>query len=105
MANSLVGEDLTIEGDIRTHGGSVHIQGRIVGDVSAEIIIVQMSGSATGAMSATKIAIEGIHTGSLKCDDLKLASSSRVHADVVSRVMTAESGAKIKGQIDITGRN
>ena len=104
VPSSVIEEDLTIEGNIRSSEGSVDINGRVVGDVSAEIIAVQLSGSVDGAMSATKIAVEGSHTGSLKCDDLKLASTSQVQADVVAKVMATESGAKVKGKIDITGR-
>ena len=104
MPSSVIEEDLTIEGNIRSSEGSVDINGRVVGDVSAEIIAVQLSGSVDGAMSATKIAVEGSHTGSLKCDDLKLSSTSQVQADVVAKVMATESGAKVKGKIDITGR-
>ena len=104
VPSSIIEEDLMIEGNIRSSEGSVDIKGRVVGDVTAEMITVQLSGSVDGAMSATKIAVEGSHTGSLKCDDLKLASTSQVRADVVAKVMATESGAKVKGKIDITGR-
>ena len=104
VPSSIIEEDLMIEGNVRSSEGSVDVKGRVVGDVSAETIIVQASGSVEGTMSATKIAVEGRHTGSLKCDDLKLASTSQVQADVVAKLMATESGAKVKGKIDITGR-
>lgn len=104
VPSSIIEEDLMIEGNIRSSEGSVDIKGRVVGDVTAEMITVQLSGSVDGAMSATKIAVEGSHTGSVKCDDLKLASTSQVQADVVAKGMATESGAKVKGTIDITGR-
>lgn len=104
MPSSIIEEDLMIEGNIRSSEGSVDIKGRVIGDVSVEMITIQLSGSVDGAMSATKIVVVGSHTGSLKCDDLKLASTSRVQADVVAKVMATESGAKVRGKIDITGR-
>jgi len=104
VPSSIIEEDLMIEGNISSSEGSVDIKGRVVGDVSVKMITIQLSGSVDGAMSATKITVEGSHTGSLKCDDLKLASTSRVQADVVAKVMATESGAKVKGKIDITGR-
>ncbi|CUH49761.1 bactofilin family protein [Ruegeria atlantica] len=103
MASSIVEKDLTIEGNVRSEGGSVDVKGQIVGDVSAGSITVQLSGSVDGALSAKKITLEGKHNGSLSCDDLKLASSSQVRADVVARTMEAESGASVVGKVEITG--
>jgi cytoskeletal protein CcmA (bactofilin family) len=104
VPSSIIEEDLMIEGNIRSSEGSVDIKGRVIVDVSVEMITIQLSGSVDGAMSATKIVVVGSHTGSLKCDDLKLASTSRVQADVVAKVMATENGAKVRGKIDITGR-
>lgn len=103
MASSIVEEDLTIEGNIKSNGGGVDVKGNVVGDVSADSITVQLSGSVAGALSAKKITIEGNHNGSLSCDDLKLASTSRVQADVVARTMETESGARVVGKVEITG--
>ena len=103
MPNSTIEEDLVVEGNISSSGGSVEVKGRVVGDVTAETVTVRISGSVDGAMSAMTIAVEGKHKGSLKCDDLKLASTSQVQADVVAKAMETESGAKVKGNIDITG--
>ena len=104
MPNSMIEEDLTIEGNITSSEGSVDVKGRVVGDVSAETITVQLSGSVDGALSAKRIAVEGTHKGSLSCDNLKLASTARVQADVVAKEMEMESGAKVNGKVDITGR-
>ena len=104
MPSSVIEEDLTIEGNVSSSEGSVDIKGRVVGDVSAETITVHVSGSVDGALSAKKIAVEGKHKGSLNCDDLKLASTSQIQADVVAKEMETESGAKVKGKFDITGR-
>lgn len=104
MPSSIIEEDLTIEGNISSSEGSVDVKGRVVGDVSAETITVHVSGSVDGALSANKITVEGKHKGSLSCDYLKLASTSQVEADVAAKEMETESGAKVKGKVDITGR-
>ncbi|WP_299666632.1 polymer-forming cytoskeletal protein [uncultured Ruegeria sp.] len=104
MSSSIIEEDLTIEGNVSSSGGSVEINGCVVGDVSAETITVQLSGSVDGALSAKKITVEGKHKGRLNCDDLKLASTSQVQADVVAKAMETESGAKVVGKVKITGR-
>ncbi|MEL7446524.1 MAG: polymer-forming cytoskeletal protein [Pseudomonadota bacterium] len=104
MPSSIIEEDLIVEGNVSSSEGSVDVKGRVVGDVSAETITIRVSGSVDGAMSAKKIAVEGKHKGSLSCDDLKLASTSQVQADVVAKAMETESGAKVNGKVDITGR-
>ncbi len=48
--------------------------------------------------------IEGKHQGSLNCDDLKLASTSQVQVEVMAKAIETESGSKVKGKIDIMGR-
>ncbi|WP_299083227.1 polymer-forming cytoskeletal protein [uncultured Ruegeria sp.] len=103
MASSIIEEDLTVEGNVRSDGGGVDVKGHVVGDVSADVITVQLGGSVDGALSAKQITIEGKHKGSLKCDDLKLASSSNVQADVIARTMETERGAKVVGKANITG--
>ena len=57
MPSSIIEEDLMIEGNIRSSEGSVDIKGRVIGDVSVEMITIQLSGSVDGAMSATKIVV------------------------------------------------
>ncbi len=104
MASSIIEEDLKIEGNISSSEGSVEVKGSVVGDVAAEAVIIQPSGSIDGALSAKKISIEGKLKGSLKCDDLKLASTSDIQADVLAQTMTTESGAKVEGKVKITGR-
>ncbi|WP_146591823.1 bactofilin family protein [Puniceibacterium confluentis] len=103
MARTIIEEDLTIEGNIKSQDGNVDIKGRVIGDVTAQAVVVQGGGSVDGAVYATTVTLEGKHTGSLQCDDLKLASSSHVQADVVAKTMTVESGAHVVGKVHITG--
>ena len=103
MASSIIEVDLKIEGDISSSDGRVDIKGSVVGDVAAEVVIIQPSGSIDGALSAKEISIEGKINGSLKCDDLKLVSTSNVQADVLAQTIVIESGAKVVGEFKITG--
>lgn len=103
MANSIIEEDLTIEGDLNSGAGGIEVKGRVVGDVSAETITVQIGGSVDGVLSAKKTVIEGKYKGSLKCDDLKIASSAQIQADVSATTMATESGARVLGKVSITG--
>jgi len=103
MSVSIIEEGLTIEGNIKSQQGSVEIKGKVIGDVSAKTIVVQTSGALAGAVSAETVTINGKQTGSIKCADLTLASTSEVHVNVEAQTMTAQSGAKILGKLQITG--
>lgn len=105
VASSIIQEDLTINGDISSTEGSVEIKGTVIGDLTAQSIIVQEGGSTNGTLSAKSVAVEGGHCGQLQCDDLKLASTARVKADVSAHSMSTESGAKIEGTVKITGKS
>ena len=105
MAVSTIEEDLTIKGNISSKDGNVDVKGKVVGDVTAQSVLVHGSGSIEGVLAARKIAIQGTHKGSLKCDDLTFSSTARVEADVSAQTMTTESGAKILGKVQITGGN
>lgn len=103
MAVSTIEEDLTIKGNIASKGGNVDVKGKVIGDVTAEEVLIHGSGSVDGALAAKNIAIQGKHKGNLKCDGLTFAATAQVEADVSAKTMTTESGAKILGKVQITG--
>ena len=103
MANSTIAEDLIIEGNVSSSEGSVEVNGRVIGDVAVGTILIQPSGSIDGGLSAKTISIEGTLKGNLKCDDLKVVSTSHVQADIVALTMTVESGARVVGKVKVTG--
>ena len=104
MASSTIEEDLKITGNISSSKGSIEVKGNVLGDVAAETLTIHPNGSVDGAVSAKKVNIEGNLKGSLKCDDLKLTSTSHVQADIFAQTMTTDSGAEIVGKIKITGK-
>ncbi|MFD1158047.1 bactofilin family protein [Roseovarius aestuarii] len=103
MANSVIEKDLIIDGNVSSGEGGIEINGKVTGDITADSVFVQQGGSTKGKLSAKSITIEGEHTGSLQCDDLKLGTTSKVHANVTAKTMAAESGVKMTGQIKVTG--
>ena len=103
MSISIIEEALTIEGNIRSQKGSLEIKGKVIGDISAKTIVVQTSGTLAGAVSAETVTIKGKQSGSIKCADLTLTSTSEVHVNVEAQTMTVQSGAKILGKLQITG--
>ena len=104
MKNSIIEEDLTIEGNVKSEEGNVEVKGRVVGDVAAKSVVIRVSGSIDGAVKATSVTVEGNQTGSIQCSDLTLASTSTVQADVNAQTMTAESGGTLAGKLQISGK-
>lgn len=104
MVNSIVEEELTIKGNIKSKDGNVEIKGNVIGDVAAASVVIQSDGTIEGAVSAKNVVVQGKHKGSLTCNDVTFASTSHVQADVKAETMTTESGAKVVGRIEITGK-
>lgn len=103
VANSIIEKDLIIDGNVSSGEGGIEINGKVTGDITADAVFVQQGGSTKGNLSAKSITIEGEHTGSLHCDDLKLGTTSKVHANVIAKTMAAESGVQVTGKIKVTG--
>ena len=61
MKNSIIEEDLTIEGNVKSEEGNVEVKGRVVGDVAAKSVVIRVSGSIDGAVKATSVTVEVRH--------------------------------------------
>lgn len=104
MPNSVIAEDLTIEGNIKSGDGSVEIKGSVSGDINVLSIVVRAGGLVQGALSGKSVLLEGRHKGTLKCDDLTLSSTSHVQADISAQTVTAQNGAEIESEMHIAGQ-
>jgi cytoskeletal protein CcmA (bactofilin family) len=103
MPDSLISEDLTIEGDLDADGGKVVVAGQITGDVTAHSVEVRKQGSVKGAVTAESVLIHGTQAGKISCSELTLSASSVVTSDVTAKSMISEKGAKLRGKIAIAG--
>ncbi|MEW9922140.1 polymer-forming cytoskeletal protein [Marimonas sp. MJW-29] len=100
---SVIEEELTLEGNITSKEGTVEVKGKVLGNVVAASVVLHQRGAIDGALTATSVSLEGSYQGSLKCEDLRVASTATVKGDVSSRTMTTESGAKLVGKVNIGG--
>ncbi len=103
MTRSLIEEDLTIEGHITARDGDVDVKGRVTGDISARSLEIHAAGSVQGAISATLVTVRGRHSGRIDCEELALASTAEVSADVKAQTLSSEKGARLSGKVQISG--
>ena len=101
MTKSVIEEDLTLDGNLSSKEGGVEVKGKVLGNVTAVSVIIRDKGTIDGALTATSVSIEGRYSGTLKCEDLKVAATSDVKGDVSAKTMTTESGSKIAGKVSI----
>lgn len=102
MAGTLIGEELTIEGEI-TSDEEVVIQGTVRGALSSTDTIKVLSGAVVEAdISATSLSVAGTVTGNVTASDrVDLQTGGRLIGDVRSARLTIADGASFKGNVDM----
>lgn len=102
MSRTVIEEDLSIDGNVRSEEGDILVKGRITGDVTARTVEINPGGEVTGAITADAVTIHGRQSGRIKCDELALQKDAEVKADVVAKTMSSEKGARLVGKVQIT---
>jgi cytoskeletal protein CcmA (bactofilin family) len=96
---SLVGAGTTIEGKVKTDG-SMRIDGRVVGDVTAKAnVTIGGTGVVEGTVSAANIALAGRVQGTLIASEkLVLENKSVMRGDIRAAKLVVDEGAVFDGQ-------
>jgi cytoskeletal protein CcmA (bactofilin family) len=108
--DTLVGADTRIEGDIHFSGG-LRIDGEIRGNVSEPIaspstLILSEHGRIEGAVSASKIVINGKVVGPVKAGQfIELQTKAHITGDVYYKSLEMHTGAVIEGKLVYLGEN
>ena len=103
MADAVIEEDLTIEGDLIANESKVAIKGKITGDVKAKAVDVERTGVVQGTVSAESVSISGKLNGSVSCGDLSLSETARVEADLTAKTLSSSKGSHVVGRVEIKG--
>ncbi|MSP86054.1 MAG: polymer-forming cytoskeletal protein [Methylotenera sp.] len=107
---TLVGVDTCIEGDVHFSGG-LRVDGAIRGNVSEPnaspgTLILSELGSIEGAVTASKIVLNGKVTGTVTAGQfIELQSKSRITGDVYYKSLEMHTGAVIEGKLVLLGDN
>ncbi|MDP3088439.1 MAG: polymer-forming cytoskeletal protein [Methylotenera sp.] len=108
--DTLIGAETRIEGDIHFSGG-LRIDGSILGSVnepnaSPSTLILSEHGRIEGAVSVSKIVINGKVIGPVKAGQfIELQAKARITGDVYYKSLEMHTGAVIEGKLVFLGDN
>lgn len=94
---SLIGPDVTIEGDFSGEG-LVHVEGVIKGGVRVGELILGDGGLIEGAIFADSVEIRGKVKGAIQARAVRLHASAHVAGDIVHETLSMEPGAYFEGR-------
>ena len=97
MAASIIGEDLTITGNIVSKG-EVQIAGEVQGDVFCSCLEVGERGRVKGAIVAEEAIIRGRITGSIHALAVTLEPNSHIEGDICHQTLRLEQGSYFEGR-------
>lgn len=103
MTGTVIETDLVVDGNMSSSEGNINVKGKVTGDIAAKSLDVASTGQVSGAVKADVVSIKGMQSGSVDCAELALGSTSQVSSKVMAKTMISEKGARIVGEVKITG--
>jgi cytoskeletal protein CcmA (bactofilin family) len=97
MVPSIIGEDLTITGNI-TSKGEIQIDGEIQGDIHCSSLLLGDKSQVRGGVVAQDIVVRGHLVGSIKGLRITLQAPSHVEGDIFHQSLAIEQGAHFEGK-------
>ena len=97
MAPSIIGEDLSVTGNIISKG-AVQVDGEIEGDIHCSSLVVGEKAHVSGGLMAEDVVVYGRVTGSIQATRVTLQASSHVEGDIHHQSIAIEQGAYFEGK-------
>ena len=97
MVPSIIGEDLTIKGDINSKG-ELQVDGEIEGDIRCGSLLLGDKSKVTGGVVAEDVVVRGHVVGSIRGLRITLQAQSHVEGDIVHQSLAIEQGAYFEGK-------
>jgi cytoskeletal protein CcmA (bactofilin family) len=95
---SMISEGFEFNGDIKSNG-SLTVDGSIVGQVTVDNLIVGVTGSVSGTITAKTINVKGKLAGDVNCSDIIVGGRSIVDGNVTYSSITIQRGGIVKGDL------
>jgi cytoskeletal protein CcmA (bactofilin family) len=97
MVPSIVGEDLTIGGNV-TCKGEIQVDGVIEGDISCGSLLLGDKAHVTGNVTAEDVVVRGHLVGSIRGLRVTLQAQCHVEGDIFAQSLALEQGAHFDGR-------
>ncbi len=97
-APSVLSTDLFVTGNLKSESG-LKIEGRIDGDIRAQLIQVGEKAIVKGQVAAEEIVVNGRIKGKIRGIRVRLNNGSRVEGDIVHETIAIEAGAHFEGTV------
>jgi len=97
MVPSIIGEDLTIRGNI-TSKGELQVDGQIEGDIRCGLLLLGDKSKVTGGIAAEDVVVRGHVVGSIRGVRITLQAQSQVEGDIIHQSLAIEQGAYFEGK-------
>ena len=97
MVPSIIGEDLTIRGNI-TCKGEVQVDGEIVGDIRCGSLLLGDKSQVRGGVAAEDVVVRGHLAGTITGVRITLQAQCHVEGDIVHQSLAIEQGAYFEGK-------
>jgi len=94
---SLIGDDLTITGNIVSEG-EIQVDGKVQGDIQCASLVVGEDAQIRGSVVADDVVVRGRIVGSIRGQRLSLQTSCHVEADISHKSLVIEQGAFFEGK-------
>jgi cytoskeletal protein CcmA (bactofilin family) len=98
---SIISEGFAFTGDIVSEG-ALHIEGQLKGTIRVSAATIGTKGVMDGTIDCASLQIKGVFEGNATCEELLIDSTASVRGKVRYRVMTAQRGASILGELTVS---
>ncbi len=97
MVPSIIGEDLTITGNVASKG-EIQVDGEIQGDIHCGSLLLGDKSQVIGSVVAEDIVVRGRVVGSIRGLRVTLQAQSHVEGDIFHQSLAIEQGAYFEGK-------
>jgi cytoskeletal protein CcmA (bactofilin family) len=97
MVPSIIGEDLTIKGNV-TSKGEIQVDGEVEGDIRCSSLLLGDKAKVRGGVAAEDVMVRGHIVGSITGVRITLQAPSHVEGDIFHQSLAIEQGAYFEGK-------
>jgi cytoskeletal protein CcmA (bactofilin family) len=97
MVPSIIGEDLTITGNVASKG-EIQVDGEIQGDIRCSSLLLGDKAHVKGGVVAEDVVVRGHLMGTIRAVRITLQAQSHVEGDIFHQSLAIEQGAYFEGK-------